>query len=256
MQRDQVEQAVGQLGAAFGHAAREGIAGQLRVRQVVGLDALAEQLAVGRDAAHRDAAVVHAVVALLAADQARLAGLALGAPVGARHLQRGVGGFGARAGEEHVVQAGGRQFLDLVGQLERERVAELEGGRVVELGDLAAHRLGDLGAAVAQARAPQARQAVEDLAAVVVGEVGALGLHDDPRIGLEVAVAGVGHPVRLEPGGVGARGGRGFDGGCGEGHGASRARRAPGGEGMRRLFATPSVWRMAQYQCSLDDPCK
>ena len=53
-------------------------------------------------------------------------------------------------------------------------MAELEGRRIVELRDLAAHRLGDLGAAVAQARAPQAGEAVEDLAAVAVGEVGPL----------------------------------------------------------------------------------
>jgi hypothetical protein len=46
--------------------------GRLGVGQVVGLDALAEQLAVAHDAADRDAAEVHAVVALLAADQARL----------------------------------------------------------------------------------------------------------------------------------------------------------------------------------------
>ena len=107
---------------------------------------LAERLAVADDAADRDAAEVDAVIALLAADQARLRALALRAPVRARHLERRVGGLGARAGEEHVVEAGGRELLDLVRELERQRVAELERRRVVERRDLLLHGLGDLAA--------------------------------------------------------------------------------------------------------------
>ena len=101
------------------------------MRQVVGLDALAKHLAVGHDAAHRDAAKVDAVVAFLAADKAGLAGLALGAPVGPRHLERGVGRFRAGAGEEHIVQPGRGQLFEFVGQLKRQCVAVLEGGRIV-----------------------------------------------------------------------------------------------------------------------------
>ena len=104
VQADQVEQFVGQRVVARRHAADEAAAGRLGVRQVVGLDAGAEHLAVARHAAHRDAAVVHAVVALEAADQARLAGLPTDAPVGARDLQRGVGGLRARGAEEHPVE--------------------------------------------------------------------------------------------------------------------------------------------------------
>src|SRR6218665_2472527 len=84
--------------------------------RVAGFDGVAELLAVGRYAADRDAAEVHAVVALFAADQARLVALALGAPVGAGHFQRGVGRFRARTGEEHIVQPCRRQRLDAVGQ--------------------------------------------------------------------------------------------------------------------------------------------
>ena len=110
------------------HAARE------RVRLVVSASCvcgrwsastrLAERLAVADDAADGDAAEVDAVIALLAADQARLRALALRTPVRARHLERRVRGLGARAGEEHVVEARGRELLDLV--RERERRA---GGR-------------------------------------------------------------------------------------------------------------------------------
>ncbi|MNY47010.1 hypothetical protein D3C86_1822430 [compost metagenome] len=59
---------------------------------------------------------------------------------------------------------------------------------------------------MAQAGAPQAGEAVKDLAAVVAGVVGPLATGDEAGIGLEFAVAGVGHPVRRQPGGVGAGG--------------------------------------------------
>lgn len=206
VQRDQVEQAVGQLGAVLGHPARELVFGELRVRQEVGVEALAEQLAVRPDPADRDTAEVHAVITLLAADQARLRALALRAPVRAGQLQRGVGRFRARPREEHVVEAGRRQFLDLVGELERFRMAELERRRVVELRDLAAHGFDDFRAAVAEARAPEARQAVEDLAAFGVRVIRALARHDHARVGLELAVGRERHPVRVEPRGVGADG--------------------------------------------------
>ena len=64
-----------------------GIFGFGCVGQVVGFNALTKGLAVARDAAHRDAAKVDAVVALFAANQARLGALTLGAPVGAGHFE-------------------------------------------------------------------------------------------------------------------------------------------------------------------------
>ena len=228
VQRNHFEQAVGQLLARGRHALVERTCGRLGVGQVVSLHALAKQLAVGHDAAHRDAAKVHAVVALFAADQARLGALALGAPVGAGHLQRRVGRLGARAGEEHIVQPCGRQFLHAVGQLERQRVAKLEGGGVIELHRLLADGLGDLAAAMAQARAPQARETVENFAAFGVGVVGTAALHDHARVGLELAVGGVGHPVRVQPLGVHAgcsASGGGVDGG--KAHGVSPMQMGP-----------------------------
>ena len=80
------------------------------------------------------------------------------------------------------------------------RVAVLERRRVVERGDLLADRLDDLAPSVAEPAAPQPRQAVEDLLAVGVGVVRALGGDDHARVRLELAVAGERHPVRVEPG--------------------------------------------------------
>ena len=202
MQRDQSQQLVGQFHAIGGHAARVEVAGQLGVGQVVGLNALAKHLAVGANAADRNAGKVDAVVALFAPDQAGFGALALGAPVGARHFERGVGAFRTRASKEHVVQAVRRERGDFVGQLKRQRVAKLEGGGIVQGADLAADCLGDLGAGVAQAASPQTRETVHDFATGAVGVVRAFGANHHARVGFEVAVAGVGHPVRLHPGSV------------------------------------------------------
>ena len=214
VQVDEVQQVVGQrrplparaVGLGRRHALEERARWRLGVRQVVGLHALAKQLAVAHDAAHRNAAKVHAVVTLHAANQPGFLAHALGAPVGAGHFQRRVGRLGARAREEHMAQARWHALHHPVGQFERQRVAKLEGGRVVQRAHLLRHGAGDFFAPVAQARAPQARQAVKNGLAVHVGEIRALGAGHQPGLGLELAVAGVGHPVRVQPSGVGASG--------------------------------------------------
>ena len=91
MQGNQFEQIVCQLGPCGWHAPAKRPRGGLGVGQVVGLNALAERLAVAQNAADRDATKVDTVVALFAADQPGLGALALGTPVGAGHFERGVG---------------------------------------------------------------------------------------------------------------------------------------------------------------------
>ena len=97
MQRHETLEFVRQMRAPVGFALGEGLfLAVIGVRQVVDAGQHgAEPLAVGDHAAHRDAAEVHAVIAALAADQAGAAGLAIGAVIGQRDLQRRVGGFGA-----------------------------------------------------------------------------------------------------------------------------------------------------------------
>ncbi|MNZ73094.1 hypothetical protein D3C78_914950 [compost metagenome] len=196
MQFDQLEQLVGQLDAAgLGHALGEGHARLQGVRQVVDVHQLAEHLAVAADAAQRGAGDVDAVVATGAADQLGLRRLAFQAPVGAGHLDRGVGALRTGAGEEHVVEAAGGELGDLVGQLERQRVAVLEARGVVEGAQLLGHGFLDFLARVAGAAGPQAGEAVVDPAALVVHQPAAFGGDDDPRVLLEVAVGAEGHPV-------------------------------------------------------------
>ena len=152
----------------FGLAAGEGVVlGRVGVRQVIDIgQQRAELLAVGADAAHRDAAEADAVIAALAPDQPHALRLAAGALVGERDLQRGVRALGAGVGEEDAVQPGRRVLGDLRRGLEGDRVAELEGRREIHHRRLALDRLGDLAPAVAGIDAPEPRGAVEDLAPV------------------------------------------------------------------------------------------
>ena len=93
----------------------------------------AEHLAVGDDAADRDAAEIDAVIAALAADQAEARAVALGAVIGERDLERGLDRLRAGVGEEDMVDARRHDGDEARGQLEGLRVAHLEGRRVVEL---------------------------------------------------------------------------------------------------------------------------
>jgi len=97
-----------------------------------------------------------------------------------------------------VVEAGRGQLGDLLGQLEGQRMAVLEARRVVEGAELLGHGLLDFLAVVPGATGPQAGQAVEHAAALVVDEVVAVGTDDQARVALEVAVGGERHPVGIQ----------------------------------------------------------
>ena len=156
MQVDDIQQAISQRTAiGIGHAFGERAQWRLGMGQMVGLNALAVELAVACNAAHGNAAKVHAVVALLTPNQARLACLPLGTPVSTGHLQRGVCRLRARTRKEHIVQPRRCQLLDLVGQRKRQRVAELKRRGVIQLQRSLGNGVGNFLAAMAQPRAPQ-----------------------------------------------------------------------------------------------------
>ena len=159
---------------------------------------VAELLAVGTDAADRDAAEADAVVAALAADEAGARALAAGLVIGERDLERGVDRLRPRVGEEGIVEIARRQQRQPRGQLEHLGVAVLEGRRVVELGRHLLDGLDDGLAAVAGIDAEQARGGVDHLGAVGLEVVHALGAGEQARPLLEGAVGGEGHPVGLE----------------------------------------------------------
>ncbi len=200
MQRDDALELVGQMRAPFRLAAREGL-----LRPVVGMRQVidagqqaAEELAVGGDAAHRDAAEADAVIAALAADEARARALAAHAVIGDRDLERGIDRFGAGIGEEDVVEIARKECREARRRLEHLGMAHLEGRRVVEFERLAVHRLGDLAPRVAGIDAPQPGGAVENAPSVGGGVVHALGRDQQARMRLELAVGGERHPIGFE----------------------------------------------------------
>src|SRR5690606_20303963 len=71
-------------------------------------------------------------------------------------------------------------------------------GCVVQHAQLRLYRFGDLRAIVTGAAAPQPGEPVEYPAAAVIDQVDAVGGGDDARIALELPVARVGHPQRVE----------------------------------------------------------
>ena len=131
-----------------------------------------------------------AVIAVAARDDDLLVRLAEQAPVVADEADDGVVGLGPGIGEEHPVEAGRRQLAQLAGQLDGRRVGALEEAVVVgQLPQLAAPGVGQLGAAVAEVDAPEPGHPVEDLLAVLLPDVHALGPRDDPCAALaELAV--------------------------------------------------------------------
>jgi len=154
----------------------------------------AEPLAVVGHAADGNAAEADAVVALLAADQARALALAARAVVGERDLQRGVHRLRAGVGEEDMLERVRRDRRQPLGEHEGQGMAHLEGGREIHGRDLPLHRLDDARAGMAGVAAPQPGRAVEDLAAVAAAVVHVLRTDQHARLALELPVGAEGHP--------------------------------------------------------------
>jgi hypothetical protein len=99
-----------------------------------------------------------------------------------------------------VVETGGGDLRERVGELERHRMAHLEGGCEVERFQLLRYRFGDLAPPVARVDAPEARHRIQDLPAVRRPVMHAGGLAEQTRIRLEVAVRRERHPVSFKLG--------------------------------------------------------
>ena len=121
------------------------------------------------------------MVTLLAADEAEASAVTARLVVAERDLQRRVAGFGARVREEYMAERFRSDVRQSRRELERARMVRLETDRVIELVELSLHGLDDLRMAMPRIAAPQPRQRVEDLAAVVCRVVHTLCSDDDPR---------------------------------------------------------------------------
>ncbi|CAB5338592.1 hypothetical protein IST4119_00347 [Burkholderia multivorans] len=135
-------------------------------------------------AAERAARDRGAVIAVLARNHVLLLRLALHAPVLMHDAQHGVVAFGAAVAIEEVVEAGRRDFGQHRREFDHRRMRSLE-ERVVErqLLQLPISGVGQLLAAVADVHAPEPGHAVDDLVAVGVPQIDAVGLHDHAAAG-------------------------------------------------------------------------
>ncbi len=189
MQAHDAFERIGQFLAVLGLALGEGVRRQVRVRQVIDTrQHRAEPLAIVHHAAHGDAAEADTVIAALAADETRACALAVGAVIGERDLERRVHRLGTRVAIEGVVEVTRQHRGVTRGQLERLGMAHLKRRRIVHLVELLEDGRLDLLAAVPGIDAPQARRAVDDLAALRRPVVNALGLGQHPRVLLELPV--------------------------------------------------------------------
>ena len=93
MQRDEFQQLVGEFDAGGGHSAAEGIAGQHRVGQVIGIDSIAVHFSIADHSSDTDAGKGHAVVPLGTTDESGLARLTLDTPIRSCHLEGRIRGF-------------------------------------------------------------------------------------------------------------------------------------------------------------------
>ena len=156
----------------FGKTARERIAFDVeRVPEMIDArnQRRTEYLAVGNDAAHRHAAKVHAVVTLLAANEAGAIALAAGTVIAQRNLQRRIDRLRAGVREEAVIYALGRHARDAFGESQRLVVRHLETHAVIELCNLLLHGLDNLRVAMADAGRPKAGERVIQAGAVIGG---------------------------------------------------------------------------------------
>ena len=117
------------------------------------------------------------MVGTLPADETCPPGIATGAVIGERPLERCLHGFGAGVNKEHAGPARAAKVRKLAGQDEAVGVSELERGGKVEAAHLFGDGRGDLGAPVTGGNAEEPGNAVEELAATGVAVVHPLGAH-------------------------------------------------------------------------------
>jgi len=198
---DLIEEIVGEVRAPLGLAAgeRRVLEDHRRTHMVHAWQQHgAERLAVRHHAADGHAAEVDAVIAAFTPDEAHLRGVALGAVIRERHLERGLHGLRAGVREEDVVEAFGRDVHEARGRFECFDVPHHERAGEVERLGLFLDRGDDLRPAVAGIDTPQSRRAVDHAPAIGREIVDSLGAGEEPRRLLELPVGRERHPEGFE----------------------------------------------------------
>ena len=118
--------------------------------------------------------------------------------IGQRDLERRIDCFGARIGEEHMIEVAGSQRRNARCKLKGLRMAELKRWREIQLARLFLDRLHDGRAIVAGVAAPKACCAIQHLAAIGCRVMHVLGGYEHPRCLLELAVRCKWHPEGVQ----------------------------------------------------------
>ena len=125
------------------------------------------------------------MIAALAPDETLSSALPRNILIGERDLQSRVDRLGSGIDEKDMVEIARRKIGNFCCESERFWMSELERWRVIELAGLLADRRDNGIALMAGVAAPQARDAVDDLATVSGDIMHILGTRDETRRGLE-----------------------------------------------------------------------
>jgi hypothetical protein len=184
--------ALGRTAMGKAHALR--IVGQRQMRAV---EQRPEIAAMPADAADREPAKTHAVIALGAPDQLGTPAIAGQPVIAARDLDRGVDRLRSGIGEESMVEPGRRQLGQRPREGDRAGMRHAERRHEIEFARRLADRLDDRRAAMAGIDAPQPRHGVDHAAPVGERVVHPLRRRDHQRRVAELAHRGEGHPQRV-----------------------------------------------------------
>lgn len=179
--------------------AHEGAVGKVRGAQVV--DAWQQRTIrspVGADAAHRDAAETHAVVAARSTDKPCTSTVPPRAVESQGDLQRGIHRLGTRIAEEDMIQRPWQERREAACEFERQRMPDLKGREKIGDRRLRLNRLGDLAPAVARIDAPEPRGSIQHRPTVGREIVHLASRREQKRLGFECPIVGERHPERVK----------------------------------------------------------
>ena len=205
VQRAQAFEIIGQVCTPLGLAATERVVFEIQgVPQVIdaGNQRGAEDLAIRDDAANRHAAEIDAVIAFLAADQARPVAFAASAVITDRDLESRVYRLRSRVREKAVVQSLGSERRDACCQLKGLVVRDLETHAEIEFRDLLLHRGHDLRVTMTDTARPEAGERVVKARAVIGRVPVTRSAGDHAWFLIEIAVRRKRHPVWVLEGGT------------------------------------------------------
>ena len=151
-------------------------------------------LAIAANAADRNSAETHTVIATLTPDEFRALRIAIRAVISQSHFQRGIDRLRTRIGKKHLVHAFRRDGSELTRGFKNFRMRHLEHRRIVQLMRHITNRLHNGFAPMPCIHTPQTRSAIENLPSIIGSVVHVFGRHEHARCGFELFIRRKWHP--------------------------------------------------------------